>query len=73
MEHTDNKIIIYSSPDKGVEIKTEIRDDTIWLRQAQIAELFGADRTVITRHINNIFKDGELGKKQCAKNAHCKF
>ncbi|MDD6277975.1 MAG: hypothetical protein PUA55_05345 [Mycoplasma sp.] len=48
--------------------------ETVWLTQDQMAKLFGKDRTVITRHINNIFKDGELEeKKQCAKNAHCKF
>ncbi len=45
--------------------------DTIWATQAQITALFGVDRTVIGRHLSNIFKDGELDEKRvCAKNAH---
>ena len=48
-----------------------MRDDTVWLNTEQMATLFGRDRTVITRHINNIFKSQELSKKEvCAKFAH---
>ena len=48
-----------------------MQDETVWLSQAQMAELFGRDRTVITRHINNIFKSEELNKEEvCAKFAH---
>ncbi len=39
-----------------------MQDETVWLTQAQISELFGKDRTVITKHINNIFKEEELIK-----------
>lgn len=71
MKETDNKIIIYSSPDKGVTIQTEIKDDTIWLTKKQIAELFSVDRSAISRHINNIYKSQELEQKStCAKIAH---
>jgi hypothetical protein len=43
----------------------------VWLTQAQMAELFQKDRTVITRHINNVFKEGELEKEEvCANFAH---
>lgn len=71
MKDKENKIVIYSSPDKGVEIKTEVRDDTIWLTKKQIAELFSVDRSVITRHISNIYKSQELERKStCAKIAH---
>jgi len=38
----------------------KFEDETVWLNQKQIAELFEKDRTTITRHINNIFKEGEL-------------
>ena len=48
-----------------------MKDETVWLSQQQMAELFGRDRTVIVRHINNFFKDQELDKKEvCAKFAH---
>ena len=48
-----------------------MENDTVWLTQAQMAELFQKDRTVITRHINNAFKEGELNREEvCAKIAH---
>jgi len=48
-----------------------LENETVWLTQAQMAELFQKDRTVITRHINNVFKEGELEKEEvCAKFAH---
>ena len=60
--------------DDGFEIDVNIDKDTIWLTQQQLCELFERDRTVITRHINNIFKEMELDeKKQRAKNALSKF
>ena len=48
-----------------------MKDETVWLSLEQMAELFSRDRTVIVRHINNIFKDNELDKNEvCAKFAH---
>ena len=48
-----------------------MQDETVWLSVEQMAELFDRDRTVITRHINNIFKEKELAKNEvCAKFAH---
>ena len=47
-----------------------MKDETVWLSQSQMAELFGKDRTVITRHINNIFKDGELDEKSNVQKMH---
>ena len=67
----ENKIIIYQSEDGKTQIDVRLENDTVWLTQAQMAELFQKDRTVITRHINNVFKEGELAKEQvCAKFAH---
>jgi prophage maintenance system killer protein/prophage antirepressor-like protein len=63
-----SKIIIYD--DGNVELKTTIENETIWLNQKQIAELFGKDRTVITRHINNIFKDKEVNEKSNVQKMH---
>lgn len=54
------EIIIYQSSDHQTQIEVKFEKETVWLNQAQISELFNRDRTVITRHINNIFKDQEL-------------
>ena len=60
------EIILYQ-PDEAVRLEVRLEDETVWLTQAQIAELFQRDRTVITKHINNVFKEKELEeKKQCA-------
>ena len=67
----DNKIVIYQTEDGQTQIDVRLENETVWLTQAQMAELFKKDRTVITRHINNIFKEGELEKEEvCAKFAH---
>ena len=47
-------------PDDTISLEVRIEDETVWLTQAQMSKLFQKDRTVITRHINNIFKEGEL-------------
>lgn len=68
---TDNKFIIYQTEDGQTQIDVRLESDTVWLTQAQMAELFQKDRTVITRHINNVFREGELEKEQVsAKFAH---
>lgn len=67
----ENKIVIYQTADGQTQIDVRLENETVWLTQAQMAELFQKDRTVITRHINNVFKEGELEKEQvCAKFAH---
>lgn len=67
----ESKIIIYQTPDGKTTVDVKLENETVWLTQAQMAELFQKDRTVITRHINNIFKEGELNKNMvCAKFAH---
>ena len=56
------EIILYQ-PDEAVKLEVRLEDETVWLTQAQIAELFQRDRTVITKHINNVFKEKELEEK----------
>lgn len=63
MKDKDNKIIIYSAPDKGVEIEVKVNDDTIWLSTEEIAKLFGVNRPAITKHLSNIYKSGELNER----------
>ena len=67
----DNLIEIFQSKDNQIELKVQFDTDTVWLNQAQMSDLFGKERTVITKHINNIFKEGELDSKVvCASFAH---
>ncbi|MBQ6749956.1 MAG: virulence protein RhuM/Fic/DOC family protein [Bacteroidaceae bacterium] len=66
----ENKIIIYQTEDGQTQIDVRLENETVWLTQAQMAELFQTDRTSIVRHINNIYKVDELEKEAtCVKNA----
>ena len=64
------EIIIYQTSKKEVGLKVRFEKESVWLRQNQIAELFGKDRTVITKHINKIFKDRETDKKSNVRFLH---
>ena len=64
------EIIIYETSKRGVDLKVRFKNETIWLRQNQIAKLFNKDRTVITKHINKIFKDEEVEKKSNVQKMH---
>ena len=55
------EIILYQ-PDETVRIEVRLEDDTVWLTQAQMAELFQKDQSVIARHIGNVFREGELNE-----------
>lgn len=58
-------------PDETVRLEVRMGDETVWLSKQQMAELFGKDRTVISRHISNIYREGELQPNTtCAKFAH---
>ena len=63
-----NEIILFENQD--VKLEVNMKGETVWLTQDQMAKLFGKDRTVITRHINNIFKDGELEEKSNVQKMH---
>lgn len=58
-----NEIVIYQTNDKETRIEIQFEQDTFWLTQQQIADLFGTQRPAITKHIGNIFKSGELNEK----------
>src|SRR5690625_3574267 len=66
------QIEIYQTDDGQTQIEVRLEQDTVWLTQAQMAELFGRERSVITKHISNVFKDGELDRieKQYVQNLH---
>ena len=67
----NDKIVIYRTADGQTTVDVRMDGDMVWLSQAQMAELFQKDRTVIGRHINNIYKEHELERETtCANFAH---
>ncbi len=66
MEEKKNEIILFEN--QGIKLEVNLKDETVWLTQKQMAELFDKDRRTITRHIQNIYKDEEL-----EENAVCSF
>jgi hypothetical protein len=65
------EILLYTTPNGNVKVEIYLQNETIWLTQQKIADLFGVDRTVVTKHIGNIFKSGELNEHLvCANFAH---
>ena len=67
----NNQIVVYQTADNQTQIEVHMEKETVWLTQAQMAELFQKDRTVISRHIRNVFNEGELEEQStCAKFAH---
>jgi prophage maintenance system killer protein len=66
----DGELIIYKSRSGEIEIKTQLKDESIWLSQKQIVELFDTERSVITKHLNNIFKSGELEEESNVQKMH---
>ena len=66
-----DEIVLYQSEDGNVKVDVLFQDETVWLTQEQMAQLFGKGRTTITEHIGNIFKEGELDEeKVCRKFRH---
>ena len=57
-----NEILLYTTPNGKVKVEIFLQNDTIWLTQQKIAELFGVQRPAITKHLRNIFKSGELNE-----------
>ena len=73
-EQRNFPVEIYRSTEGNIELNVKLENDTVWLTQSQMAELFAVDRTSVTRHIRNIYKSQELYEKStCAKNAQVRF
>ncbi|MBU4257012.1 virulence RhuM family protein [Patescibacteria group bacterium] len=64
------EIVIYKTPQNEVELKVRFENESVWLRQNEIALLFGKERSVITKHINKIFADKEVDKKSNVQKMH---
>ena len=62
-----NEIVVYQ-PNDTIRLEVLVENETVWLTQSRLGELFGVDRTVVNRHIHNIYKTGELQESAtCAK------
>lgn len=65
-----NEIVLFETEDKEIKLEVPVEQDTVWLTQAQMTELFSVDRTVITRHVNNVFREGELERESNVQKMH---
>ena len=62
------EILVYEAADGGVRVDVRLDSDTVWLTQDQMSELFGRERSVVTKHVRNVFREGELeARATCAK------
>lgn len=61
-------ILIYQNKDGNIKIDVRLEEETVWLTQAQMAQLFGKDKRTISEHISNIFKEGELEENSVVRN-----
>ncbi len=69
--NNSSEMIIYEGADGAPNIEVRMENETVWLSQKQMAELFDKDRKTITEHIRNIFKEGELTENSvCRKSQH---
>lgn len=59
----NNNILIYTIPDGKKKLEVNLKDETLWLSLDQVAELFQRNKSTISRHIKNIFEEGELDTK----------
>ena len=57
-----NKIAIYQAKNGAIELRADFNKETVWATQSDIVKLFEKDQSVISRHINGIFKDGEVSQ-----------
>ena len=65
-----NEIVLFETEDRSITLSVPVEQETVWLTQAQMTELFKVDRTVITRHVNNVFKEQELIKESNVQKMH---
>lgn len=66
----ENEIVLFETKDKEISLRVPIIGETVWLTQTQMTDLFHVDRSVITRHINNVFKENELSKESNVQKMH---
>jgi len=65
---SDDQILIYQNPEGDIKIDVRFNEETVWLSQAQMADLFGKDKRTVSEHISNIFKEDELEENSVVRN-----
>ena len=70
MQDNNSEIILYQTENGQTKLEVRLENETVWLTQQQMSELFQRDRTVITRHVNNVFKENELQEKSNVQFLH---
>jgi hypothetical protein len=65
---SNSEILIYKTEDGSTKIDVRLEDETVWLTQLQMSELFGKSKKTISEHIGNIFKEGELNENSVVRN-----
>ena len=63
----NSEILIYQNPDGNIKIDVRLQEETVWLTQSQMGQLFGKDKRTISEHISNIFNEGELEKSSTVR------
>ena len=66
----NSKILLYQTEDGQTRIDVRLEEETVWLSQVQISELFQKERSVITKHIKNVFEEGELQEESNVQILH---
>jgi hypothetical protein len=69
-EDARGKIVIYQTDDGKAALEVNLQGETLWLNQSHMSSLFDRDRSVITKHLSNRFKSGELDKKSNVQKMH---
>jgi hypothetical protein len=65
-----SEVVPYEAPGGEVQLEVKLDRDTVWLTQAQMADLFGRERSVVTKHVRNVFADGELAEESNVQKLH---
>lgn len=66
----NSEIILYQTENGQTKLEVRLENETVWLTQQQMSELFQRERSVITKHINNVFKENELQEESNVQNLH---
>jgi hypothetical protein len=64
------EVVVYQAPDGEIKLDVRLKGETVWLTQVQMAKLFGRGQSVISRHLRNVFMEGELKQKSNIQNLH---
>lgn len=70
MSQDNGQIAIFQAEDGSIRLDVQVEQDTVWLRQEQMGELFGRERSVIMKHIRNVFTEGELNEQSNVQKLH---